>query len=166
MLERIIRKVCKVRICSNRIHMYLLGCGLGRKGTEPARVAQVCPVRAKTQHVSRPYQLARGRTHRYQGMRRLDDASREILAGGECSEINIENSLRVLQQLVDEYWWFYPLRELILDHGSEFRAHRIHEGGSMNSEFKDGQEKLGLKHKAHPGQSKAPPDKRKARKAV
>jgi len=74
-----------------------------------------------------------------------DDASRKILAGGEYSEINTENSLCVLQQLVDEYWWFCPLRELILDHGSEFGAHRIHEDGSWDSEFKDRLERYGIK---------------------
>ena len=35
--------------------------------------------------------------------------------------------------------------ELILDHGSEFGAHRIHEDGSRRSEFKDHLEKYGIK---------------------
>jgi transposase InsO family protein len=41
--------------------------------------------------------------------------------------------LRVLKQLVGGYWWFYPLRELILDHGSEFGAHRTHEDGGWTT---------------------------------
>ncbi len=67
----------------------------------------------------------------------LDDASRMVLSGEEFSEINTENSKLVVDQLVDKYWWLCPMRELILDHGSEFRAHRIHDDGSWNSKFKD-----------------------------
>jgi putative transposase len=67
----------------------------------------------------------------------LDDASRMVLAGGEFTEINTDNSMLVIDQLVDKFWWLCPLRELILDHGSEFGAHRIHDDGSCNSEFKD-----------------------------
>jgi transposase InsO family protein len=74
-----------------------------------------------------------------------DDASRKILVGGEFSEINTENSIRILERLVDEYWWLCPLGELIMDRGSEFGAHRIHEDGNWNSEFKEHMEKYGIK---------------------
>ena len=37
------------------------------------------------------------------------------------------------------------MRELILDHGSEFGAHRVHDDGTWNSEFKHHLEKLGVK---------------------
>jgi putative transposase len=30
----------------------------------------------------------------------------------------------VIDQLVEKYWWLCPMRELILDHCSEFGAHR------------------------------------------
>jgi hypothetical protein len=56
----------------------------------------------------------------------LDDASRMILAGEEFFEINTENSNIVIDQMIEKYWWLCPLRERILDHGSEFGAHRIH----------------------------------------
>jgi transposase InsO family protein len=59
----------------------------------------------------------------------LDDASRMVLAGGEFSVINTENSKLVIDQLVERYWCLCPMRELILDHGSEFGAHRIHDDG-------------------------------------
>ncbi len=74
-----------------------------------------------------------------------DDASRKILAGEEFLEINTENSIRVLEQVVDGYGWLCPLRELILDHGSEFGAHRIHEDGTWHSQFKDRLEMHGIK---------------------
>jgi putative transposase len=37
------------------------------------------------------------------------------------------------------------MRELIMDHGAEFGAHRIHDDGSWSSEFKDHLEKHGIK---------------------
>ena len=59
----------------------------------------------------------------------LDDASRKILAGGEFANINTENSKEVIDQMVKSYWPICPMRELIMDHGSEFGAHRINEKG-------------------------------------
>jgi putative transposase len=145
MLERIIRKVYKVRISHNRIHMYLLGADLANK--EPNKQK-----RRKWVRYERKHSMSAGHIDWHEDQRTgikvcviEDDASRKILAGGEYSEINTENSLRVLQQLVDEYWWFCPLRELILDHGSEFGAHRIYENGSWDSEFKDNLERYGIK---------------------
>jgi len=58
-----------------------------------------------------------------------DDASRMVLAGGEFTGINTENSM------------------LIIDHGSEFGAHKIHDDGRWNSEFKDHLKKHGIKPK-------------------
>jgi hypothetical protein len=60
----------------------------------------------------------------------LDDASRMVLARGEFLEINTDNIKPLIYQMVDKYWWLCPMRELILDHGSEFGAHRIHDDGS------------------------------------
>jgi putative transposase len=41
----------------------------------------------------------------------LDDASRMVLAGGEFSEINTENSKLVIDQLADKVWCPCPMRE-------------------------------------------------------
>jgi hypothetical protein len=57
----------------------------------------------------------------------LDDASRMVLTGGEFTEINTENSKLIIDQLVDKFWWLCPMRELMLDHESEFGAHKIHD---------------------------------------
>ena len=55
----------------------------------------------------------------------LDDASRKILAGGEFVTINTENRIIVVVQMVERYWWLRLMRELIMDHGNEFGAHRV-----------------------------------------
>ena len=72
----------------------------------------------------------------------LDDASKMVLAGGEF--FDTENSKLIIDQLVERYWWLCPLRELILDHGNEFKAHRINDYGSWSSEFKDHLKKYGI----------------------
>jgi putative transposase len=145
MLERIIRKVYKVRISHSRIHMYLLAADLA--GREPNKQK-----RRKWVRYERKHSMSAGHIDWHEDERTgtkvcviEDDASRKILAGGEFSEINTENSIRVLKQLVDEYWWLCALRELILDHGSEFGAHRIQEDGTWKSEFKDQLEIYGIK---------------------
>ncbi len=145
MLEPIIRKVYKVHISHNRIHMYLLDAGLA--GIEPNKQK-----RRKWVRYEREHSMSAGHIDWHVDERTgikvcviEDDASRKILVGGEFSEINTENSIRILERLVDEYWWLCPLRELIMDHGSEFGAHRIHEDGTWNSEFKEHMEKYGIK---------------------
>jgi hypothetical protein len=65
----------------------------------------------------------------------LDDASKKILAGGEFTSINTQNSKMIIDQMVESYWSIQPMRELIMDHGSEFGAHRINEKGEWDGEF-------------------------------
>lgn len=57
----------------------------------------------------------------------LDYSSRMIVPGGEYVHCNTENSIKVINELVRGYWDICSLRELIMDHGSEFGAHRINE---------------------------------------
>jgi putative transposase len=59
-----------------------------------------------------------------------------ILSGGEFDAINTENSKKVVDQMVERNWWLCPLRELIFDHGNAFGAHRVHEDGSWDGDFK------------------------------
>ena len=58
---------------------------------------------------------------------------------------NTENSKLVVDQLVERYWWLCPMRELIMDHGAEFGAHRVHEDGKWDSDFKKHLERHGIK---------------------
>jgi hypothetical protein len=75
----------------------------------------------------------------------FDDSLRMIIAGREYVHCNTQNTIEVMDELVREYWDICPLRGLILDHGSEFGAHRINKDGSWNSEFKRHVETLGIK---------------------
>jgi len=136
MLEVVIRKQYNIRISHNRIHMYLKYQGLAQDDEKKQK-------RRKWVRYERKHSLSAGHIdwHEWDGTSIkvcviLDDASRMVLAGGEFSEINTENSKLVIDQMVERYWWLCPLRELIMDHGSEFGAHRIHNDGSWSSEFK------------------------------
>jgi putative transposase len=145
MLEYVIKKQYKASISHNRIHMYLKAQGL-------AQVDMKKQKRRKWVRYERKHSMSAGHIdwHEYDGTDIkvcviLDDASRMVLAGGEFSEINTENSKLVIDQLVDKFWWLCPMRELILDHGSEFGAHRICDDGSWSSDFKDHLDKYGIK---------------------
>jgi putative transposase len=145
MLEQVIRKQYKIRISHNRIHMYLKAQGLAQENQKKQK-------RRKWVRYEREHSLSAGHIdwHEVDGTGIkvcvvLDDASRMVLAGGEFSAINTENSKLVIDQLVEKYWWLCPMRELILDHGSEFGAHRIHDDGSWKSDFKSHLEKYGIR---------------------
>lgn len=64
---------------------------------------------------------------------------------GEFKNIDTENSKLVVDQLVERYWWLCPMRELIMDHGAEFGAHRVHQDGKWDSDFKKHIERHGIK---------------------
>ena len=78
--------------------------------------------------------------------------------------INTESSILVVDQMVWNYWWLCPMRELIMDHGTEFCGNRIQEAGNPNSRFKKHLEELGIKPIM--ARAKASSDQREARKVV
>jgi hypothetical protein len=138
-------KVFKICISHNCIHMYLKVAGLAHEDPKKQK-------RLKWVRYERKHSLSAGHIDWHEsGWSDLkvcviiDDASRMILAGGEFMNINTENSKLVVDELVERYWWLCPMRELILDHGAEFGAHRIHEDGKWDSEFKRHLEKHGIK---------------------
>ena len=66
----------------------------------------------------------------------LDDSSRKILAIDEFATINSENTIAVIERAFQEYEPICPVRELIMNHGREFGAHRKDENGDWDGEFK------------------------------
>jgi putative transposase len=145
MLETLIRKLYKIKIPHNRIHMYLLSQGLSFQDPNKQK-------RRKWVRYEREHSMSAGHIDWHEDERTglkvcviLDDASRKILAGGEFITINTENSIIVVDQMVERYWWLRPMREMIMDHGSEFGAHRIPENGKWNGQFKIHLEKHGIK---------------------
>jgi putative transposase len=114
MLEVAVRKVFKIRISHNRIHMYLKAARLAH---EDPKKKKLC----KWIRYERKHSLSAGHIDWHEsGWSDLkvcviiDDASGMILADGEFKEINTKNSMLVVDELVERYWWLCPLRELIM----------------------------------------------------
>ena len=67
------------------------------------------------------------------------------MAGCEFESCNTDNSKKVVDQILDRYWHIRAMRELIMDRGSEFGAHRTNEKGEWDGEFKQYLVALGIK---------------------
>jgi putative transposase len=105
MLEVAIRKIYKTSISHNRIHMYLKASGMAQDDPNKKK-------RRKRVRYERKHSLSAGHIdwHEWDGTRIkvcviLDDASRMILAGGEFDAIDTKNSKKVVDQMVERYWW-------------------------------------------------------------
>ena len=136
MLEPIIRKVWHVMISHNRIHKYLLK--LGYAGENEKKKKRRHWVRYEREHSLSAGHIdwhEKGADGSYV-CAIIEDSCRKILAGGEFDACNTENSKQVVNQVVDKYWHIRPMRELIMDRGSEFGAHQTDEKGDWDGEFK------------------------------
>ena len=67
----------------------------------------------------------------------LDDSSRRILAGGEFDAETTENSIKLLQEALENYGWMTSIREVMTDHGTQFYANKRDKNGNADSEFED-----------------------------
>jgi hypothetical protein len=108
MLEVAVRKVFKIRISHNRIHMYLKAAGLAHE--DPQKKKRGKWVRYEWEH-----SLSAGHIDWHESgwsdlkvCAVIDGASRMILAGGEFKNVNTKNIKSVVDQLVERYWWLSP----------------------------------------------------------
>jgi len=144
-LESILESKYNRKISHNRIHTYLLSMNLAHQEIKKKRRRKWC-------RYEREHSMSAGHIDWHEnpvlGLQVcavLDDSSRMIIAGREFVHCNTQNTIKVIDELVREYWDICPLRELIMDHGSEFGAHRINKDGSWDSEFKRHIEALGIR---------------------
>lgn len=145
MLKPIIRKEWHMIISHNRIHKYLLRLGYAHENERKKK-------RRRWARYERKHSLPAGRIDWHEKSfgktmvcAIIDDSSRMILAGSEYSSCNTENSKRVVDQVVERYWHIRPMKELIMDRGGEFGAHRTNEKGEWDAEFKRYLENLGIR---------------------
>jgi putative transposase len=145
MLEKLIWKDYSVSISHNRIHRYLMDRGLAKAEVSKRK-------RRKWVRYERKHSMSAGHIDWHEdpvnGLKIcaiLDDSSRKILAIREFATINTSNTIMVVDDVIREYNQICPLRELIMDRGSEFGAHRIDETGNWDSEFKRYLEKKGIR---------------------
>ncbi|VVB92353.1 Uncharacterised protein [uncultured archaeon] len=62
----------------------------------------------------------------------LDDASRKVLAAEEFDNATEENSLKVLTDAIEKYSYWYPIRSVISDHGTQFYANKRDKNGKAD----------------------------------
>jgi transposase InsO family protein len=134
-LELIIERDYGIHIPHNKIHRCLLEEGLAKPNVRKQK-------RRKWVRYERKHSLSAGHIDWHDGIYDqgvciiTDDSSRKILAGGEFTAQNTENSKLIFKEVVDKYWSIRPMRELIMDHGSAFGAHRTDDKGDWDGEFK------------------------------
>ena len=76
----------------------------------------------------------------------LDDSSRKILAGVECSNATAEQSIRLVEQVLKEYGHIRRIREIITDHGTQFYANKRDKEGDAEHSFEQYLKSQGVKH--------------------
>ena len=134
-LEPIIERDYGIHIPHNKIHEFLLAEGLAKE--EPNKKKRRRWIRYEWK-----YSLSAAHMDWHDGIDNKkvciiqDDASRKILVGDEFDHGYESNSIALFKRLVNEYWHICPLGVLIIDHGSQFGAHRMDENGQWESEFK------------------------------
>jgi len=136
MLEFLILQLYSVIISHNRIHRYLMDRGLAR--VEASKRKQ-----RKWVRYERAHSMSAGHIDWHEdpisGIKIcavMDDSSRKILAIDEFASINMENTIVTVKRVIREYGLICPLRELIMDPGSEYGAHQRDENDEWDSEFK------------------------------
>ena len=145
MLEKLIWNDYTVSISHNRIHRYLMELILAKAETSKRK-------QRKWVRYEREHSMSAGHIDWHEDPVRglkicaiLDDSSRKILSIDEFATINTENSIAIVERLIQEYGSICPLLELIMDHDSEFGAHRTDENRNWDSEFKRYLESQGIR---------------------
>ena len=134
-----------IKVDNNYIHNVLREKGMARE--EPNKQKRRKPwVRYERQH-----SLSAGHMDwtEYNGKQVcvvLDDASRKILAGDEFNSATTENSLKLVQEVLDKYGHIRKIREIITDHGCQFYANRRDKEGDAEHTFELFLAEKGIKH--------------------
>ena len=77
----------------------------------------------------------------------IDDSSRKILSAVECSNATEQESIKLVQQVINEYQHIRKIREIISDHGTQFFCNKPNENGELGkNEFQLFLESEGIKH--------------------
>ena len=144
MLEPIIRKKWKKKISHNRIHKYLLEMGYASENERKKK-------RRRWVRYERDHSLTAGHIDWHEkGVNDtmvcaiIDDSSRRILAGGEFDACNTKYSKQIVDKVLEKYGHIRVMKQLIMDRGAEFGAHRTDEKGDWDGEFKRYLENLGI----------------------
>ena len=134
----------KLRVSHDKTHNVLLE----HKMANPSKQKRRKPygqVRTRSQPVSRTHGLDRVQ-RQTKCCVILDDSSRKILAGIECDNATAEQSIKLVQKVLDEYGQIRRIREIITDHGTQFWASRRTPEGQTQHSFEMFLQEQNVKH--------------------
>jgi transposase InsO family protein len=145
-LESIIYAKHKLRIPHNHIHMILRKEGLSKR--EPNKSRRRKPwVRYERNH-----SLSAGHIDWHYNTKLnkhvcvvIDDSSRMILAYGEFNNATTENSIKLVQDVIDKFAHIRVIREIISDHGAQFCANKKDSKGKAKHTFTEFLKSKGIK---------------------
>ena len=144
-IAKFLRDKKKLRVSHDKIHGVLLEHKMARN--QPSKQKRRKPwVRYERDH-----SLSAGHMDwtEYNGKQCcviLDDSSRKILAGIECDNATAEQSIKLVQKVLDEYGHIRRIREIITDHGTQFWASRRAPKGQTQHSFEMFLQEQNVKH--------------------
>jgi len=146
-LEKTIYYNYKIRIPHNTIHKVLLEQGFAKKDVKKQGRRKPW-IRYERKHSLSAIHLD-WHDSKYNNLKvcvAIADASRKILAGGEFESATAENSILIVQEVINEYGYIRVVRETITDHGSQFTANQTDKKGNSNGLFEKFLRENGIKH--------------------
>jgi len=146
-LEKTIYCKYRIRIPHNTIHKALLEQGFAKKDVRKQGRRKPW-IRYERKHSLSAIHLD-WHDSKYNNLKvcvAIDDASRKILAWGEFESATAENSIFIVQRVIDEYEHIRIVRETITDHGSQFTANQTDNKGNSNGLFEKFLQENRIKH--------------------
>ncbi|MAH07281.1 IS481 family transposase [Candidatus Pacearchaeota archaeon] len=144
-----IKKKRGIEIPKNKLHRYLLEKGIAKTDKKKQKQRKYC-------RYERDHSFSLGHMDWHESKINgkwviiwIDDASRNVIAGGEFDNANTENSLLIVNEamITAEERYSAVLRELNTDRGTQFYNSKFNDNGTrQKSEFEIELEKRGIKH--------------------
>lgn len=135
-LEKVIKFKSGMQLSHNKIHQVLLKHGLAKEN-ENKKKRRKAWIRYERKHSLTAVHLDwhPGKVVKKDVCVVLDDSSRYILAGGEFDAATAENSINLVQEVLDEYSWIRKIEQVITDRGSQFYANKKDKNDLSESSF-------------------------------
>ncbi|HIH44210.1 MAG TPA: transposase family protein [Candidatus Methanoperedenaceae archaeon] len=135
-LEKVIKFKSGMQLSHNKIHQILLKHGLAKEN-ENKKKRRKAWIRYERKHSLTAVHLDwhPGKVVKKDVCVVLDDSSRYILAGGEFDAATAENSINLVQEVLDNYSWIRKIEQVITDRGSQFYANKKDKNDVGESSF-------------------------------
>ncbi len=76
----------------------------------------------------------------------LDDSSRYILSGDKFDAATGENSIGIVEDVLNEYGWILKIEQVITDRGSQYYVNKKDKNGKSGNKFEAFLKENGIKH--------------------